>query len=287
MPAEALAVMAAFGIAAGDVIGRVAVRSSSAYTGGVFASAVGLVLFGALWLFLTSPVDINISGTLWFFLAGLVHPAFGYVIILHASRMIGIARTAAILGTAPAFTLIVSILFLDERPGWIVAAGTLCVICGVITISLEEGATGSIRRKSLGYPFLGAFLFGLVPVLRKAGMNHIPSPIFGMAASSLAGVVTLLAVAKLFPVGQRFNTEKRGLALYGIAGMLLATAVYLYFVALNKGTVSVLAPLLFTYPLFIIVISYLTIRKLERLTFRLVVGAILIVAGAVIITSLQ
>ena len=85
--------MAAFGIAAGDVIGRVAVRSSSAYTGGDFASAVGLVLFGALWLFLTSPVDINISGTLWFFLAGLVHPAFGYVIILHASRMIAVTYT--------------------------------------------------------------------------------------------------------------------------------------------------------------------------------------------------
>lgn len=287
MPAEVFAVMAAIGIAAGDVIGRVAVRSSSAYTGGILTSAVGLVLFGAPWLFLPSPVAVNIPGTLWFFLAGMVHPGFGIVIIFQAFRRIGVARTAAFLGTSPFFTLIVSMLFLGERPGWIVAAGTLFVVCGVVIISLEEGASGSIRRKDLGYPFLGAFLFGLVPVLRKAGMNHIPSPIFGMAASSLAGVVALVAVVKLFPPGERFIVWKKELALFSAAGVLLALGVYLYFVALNKGTVSVLAPLLFTYPLFVLIISYLSIRKLERLTIRLATGALLVVAGAAIITGLR
>jgi uncharacterized membrane protein len=67
--------------------------------------------------------------------------------------------------------------------------------------------------------------------------------------------------------------------------LIYALGVYWYFIALGRGNVSTLAPLIVIYPLFIIAIMATVFRRMERISLVLVSGAILIVAGAVIITG--
>ena len=51
--------------------------------------------------------------------------------------------------------------------------------------------------------------------------------------------------------------------------------------------VSVVIPLLFTYPLLILPMVHFVLRTLERISLRLVLGSGLIVAGAIAITGFR
>ena len=57
------------------------------------------------------------------------------------------------------------------------------------------------------------------------------------------------------------------------------TGVFLVLVALGLGDVSVVIPLAGTAPLFVLLLAYLFPSAVEKLGWRVVVGAVLIVLG--------
>ena len=124
LPPELLSILAAVGFAVGDVIGRFAVRHSPPFMGGFLSAVTGLVIFGLIWLAAPAAAALNAPGAFWFFLAGMFTPGFGFVGVLKSFERSGVARTAAMLGTSPFFGVLIAILFLGERPGWALAAGT-------------------------------------------------------------------------------------------------------------------------------------------------------------------
>jgi drug/metabolite transporter (DMT)-like permease len=285
--AEVLAVMTAITFAIGDVVARLAVRQSTPYTGAVLATVTGLVVFLLIALGTFSWEDFNLPGTLWFLGAGIFHPGLGVIALYKAFERVGVARTVAILGMSPLISVAIAVLFIGERPGPIVILGTFLIVLGVVFISQEE-AKGDRRLALLNlmWPVLTAVCFGAAPVLRKAGLLHFPSPVMGIVVSSIGGLAILVACVGFLPPGQRFSGNRLGAIQFTVCGLIYALAVYLYFVALGRGTVSIVVPLLFTYPLFVLIIVAVFLRKLERVTPRLVTGAVLTVAGAGIITGL-
>jgi DME family drug/metabolite transporter len=57
------------------------------------------------------------------------------------------------------------------------------------------------------------------------------------------------------------------------------------FIALSRADVSVIIPLLNTTPLFTVLFSSIFLRGMETITPRILLGAALMVAGVVVITS--
>ena len=66
--------------------------------------------------------------------------------------------------------------------------------------------------------------------------------------------------------------------------MVSATAQLLGYIALSKGDVSVVVPLINTNPLFIVLFSAVFLRDLETINARVAAGAVLIVSGIALIT---
>ena len=60
--------------------------------------------------------------------------------------------------------------------------------------------------------------------------------------------------------------------------------MFLNIVALSLGQVSVVAPLYGTAPLFVLLMTFIFLRGLETLTWRIVVGSVLIVFGVYLLT---
>lgn len=285
--AQTLAVVVAFIFAVGDIAGRLAVRHSTPYTGALLGTFAGLVLFALIALGSGSWEAVNLTGILWFVVAGVFYPGFGYIAIFKAFERVGVARTAAVLGMSPMISVTIAVLFLGERPGFFELCGTALIVLGVVSISLEkDDGEGGISFRKLLWPILTAVCFGATPILRKTGLQYLPSPVMGMLFSSLGGMFILLACIGFIPRAQRFSRHRLGAVQYILTGLIYALAVYLYFLALGKGAVSVVVPLVLTYPLFVLIIMALAFRKLERITPRLIVGAILTVAGAGVITGL-
>jgi len=71
------------------------------------------------------------------------------------------------------------------------------------------------------------------------------------------------------------------------AGAAENGAVFMNVVALSLGTVSVVAPLYGTAPIFVLFLSFFFLRGVETLSRRLVLGTLLIVLGVYLITALS
>lgn len=286
IPAEFLAIMTSISFAVGDVIGRLAVRHSTPYTGSLLGTIVSLVVFSLIALGAFSWTDFNWNGALWFLTAGVFYPGFGFITLFKGFERVGVARTTAIIGVSPLISTSIAVLFMDERPTWITLIGTILIVVGVLIISLEEDEAGKrMGAGDLVWPALSAICFGVTPILRKAGMNSLPSPVMGMVISSIGGMTVLLSCMRLIPRVQRFSFNVVGAAQYIVTGSIYALGVYWYFIALGRGNVSTLAPLIVIYPLFILAIMATAFRRMERLSLTLVFAACLTVAGAVVITG--
>ena len=58
-------------------------------------------------------------------------------------------------------------------------------------------------------------------------------------------------------------------------------------IALNNGPIVIVSPISATFPLVSLSLTYVFLKKVERLTFRVVVGSLFVVLGVVIIASIN
>ncbi len=77
----------------------------------------------------------------------------------------------------------------------------------------------------------------------------------------------------------------RSLASFIAAGVAENAGVFMTLVALKLGTVSVVAPISAVAPIFVLPLSMLFLRGIERLTARVVIGTAVVVLGVLLITA--
>jgi uncharacterized membrane protein len=154
------------------------------------------------------------------------------------------------------------------------------------TLVSAGGHRLGVRPGQLLLPVLSATCLGLVAVIRKVGLTDT-GPVVGFAVNVTTALVAFTAF--LLVSGQREAMACRGrsLALFIAAGIAENLSVLLVIVALSMGTVSVVAPLASVSPIFVLVLSLLFLRDIEALNGRIVLGTVLTVAGAGLITALR
>ena len=79
--------------------------------------------------------------------------------------------------------------------------------------------------------------------------------------------------------------SREGFMFYFCAALIATLAQVANFIALGRGQLSVIIPLLNTTPLFTVSFSAVFLRNVETVNLRVVLGAVLMVAGVVLITS--
>ena len=280
-----LALYSATAFACSEFAARIAVRYASPYTGALMQAVVHLIIFGLLALSISPRPDIFNAGGWWFFASGAFDPGLAVICYFAAFARIGVARSATVLGTSPIFSAAAAILFLGERPNAWVWLGTLTIVVGVGATAYEK--KGIAENKS-GYAFavLAAIMFAVSHTFRKIGLAYIPSSTTGMAIGNLGAVLALILVLPVMPAGSRLTLHPKGLALYFIHMLGIALALYMLMEGLRLGNVSVVIPLVHTFPLLVVLIAWIFLREKEQVTARLFLGSALIVAGAAVITGL-
>lgn len=130
-----------------------------------------------------------------------------------------------------------------------------------------------------------AVAYGTSQVLTRQLVGGLASPLVGSFIALAFGTFgfALLSLRSLGGRGERFW---RGAAYFAGAGIFSATGVLLLFTALERGQVVVISPVVATNPLFTLVMAAVLLRGVERITARVVVGAVLVVTGVVVLTVL-
>ncbi|HXJ77609.1 MAG TPA: DMT family transporter [Candidatus Methylomirabilis sp.] len=279
-----LALVAAFSSAGATIFIRQGLRGSSPFAGFWINLAVGTV---GLWTAVLATGGIGrvtATGFALFALAGLVGTVGGRLLRFVSIEKVGPSIAAALTNLNPLISSGLAILLLGERVTFAIVAGTVVIVAGTIVLS-GGGRQIGVRPAQLAIPLLSALCFGVVAILRKVGLNQM-----GAVTGSAVNVSTALVAftAFLLASGQRAAMTCRGrsLAHFIAAGVAENAGVFLNVVALGLGTVSVVAPLYGSAPIFVLLLSFFFLRGVEILSGRVVLGTLLIVSGVYLITAL-
>jgi drug/metabolite transporter (DMT)-like permease len=224
------------------------------------------------------------AGGLWpFLLAGVLAPGLSQLFFFQAVRAAGASRTSVVVGIAPLVAVALALLFLDEpaRPVLLIAA--LAIVAGSVTLGLEPERPEDFRRAGVVFALLTTLLFASRDdVLRWLATGTHVSPLPAAAVSMAGGAATLAAF-----LGARRRVTARALVPawrpFAVPGLLFGASYAFLFEAYYRGRVSVVSPLVATESLFGVLFAVLLLRQSEVVGRHVVLGAILIVAGAALI----
>ncbi len=285
MRPEFIAILSAMGWAGDAVLVRMGARTSSIIAAAFLSYSVAAFLFWA-YLFVSFPLHLLWStASIYFLLSGCLQPLLARILYYMGITRLGVSRAGPLRGVEPLVSIMLAVVFLQERPASFVYGGTVLIVASVWLISSRR--SGEVRWKLFDIVFpLGAALCAAVSQnLRKFGLLILPDPYVGAAISSSTSLVIfslfLLATGRIHLV----RSHRESLPFFGSAALVSAGAQLLNFAALTVGEVSAMVPLLNTTPLFTVLFSSLFLRDLETVTPRIILGAVVMVAGATIIAS--
>ena len=238
------------------------------------------------------PDTVSARGVGLFVAAGIVGEGVGRTSFILAVQRIGPSTATPIqTATYPALALVGGVLLFSETVTPLRVAGAGAIVAGIWALvggdGHSEAAAGRPARSGRWaylLPVVGGLAFAASDIVRKLGMVEIPHPAFG----ALAGNVTIVAVwALVLAFSPRVRTLAKpgpGWQWFLLTGVLAGLGVLSVFGALESGDVTVVGPIIMAQPLVVVVLSALFLRDLERLTWKLVMGAVLTVLGVVLIT---
>jgi drug/metabolite transporter (DMT)-like permease len=227
--------------------------------------------------------DLSLEDLWPFFLMGLLVPGLSQILFVYAVRGVGAARTAILVGAGPLISALLAIVFLDEPLQAGLVAGTVLVVGGGIALAGERVRPADFRAVGALLALVCAVLFGIRDnVVRWANEEGAPA---------LAATAVSLLAATLFVLVYVLVAHRDGLApklriaapAFASAGVTLGLAYAAVIVALDRGRVTVVAPLNATQSLWGVLLAALVFGSLEMIGRRTVLAGVLVVAGAVLI----
>jgi DME family drug/metabolite transporter len=218
------------------------------------------------------------AAVLAFVLGGLSGNALGRRWSFVSVQLLGASRSSAIRGISPLFTAIVAAIAFQETVTLQRWAAIGAIVVGAVLVTWQPGG-GRSQWLGTGVLYaLGAALgYGLRPVFVKYGLNLEGTPM----AASLIGSLAALAwvMAREDRKGIVFRPRELSFWYFLASAFLGAAGMASLFFAVAQGDLSFVYPLSSTGPLFAVVFTFLFLKGVERLTWRVVAGSVLIVAG--------
>ena len=222
-----------------------------------------------------------------FILAGVFSPALVRWLYFISLDRIGPSMSSSIISTGPAFTAIIAAVFLKEKLTVSVSFGIILIIGGIIIFERDISSNGKFavhHKKDLIFALLSAIFVGLAIVIRKMGLNILDQPIFGVTVGFTTSLVFYGVMCLIFK-GMRAAISlnfKNTVYLSG-AGVFLTAAWLVLFYALSYGDEIIVAPLASLHPVMVLGWSYLFFKDMEKITFKTLLGIVIVLIGVVLI----
>ena len=138
---------------------------------------------------------------------------------------------------------------------------------------------------TIGYAcgLVSGVFYGLWNVIAKYSVSGfgIPPFVFATLAFAFGTVMFLPLVGRTLP--KTVMTARRSATYFLLSGVASGSAIILMAFALERGDVVIISPTVSISPLITLVIAWVFLRQIERITLPLVIGALLVVGGVVLV----
>jgi uncharacterized membrane protein len=285
MRPEIVAIFSAMGWAGDSVLVRLGLRQSNIFAAMLVSYTVSV---SCIWTYIlmTTPLDfLRSRAMLYFLVSGCLQPLFARALYYEALIRLGVSRAGPLRGAEPLFATAIAVAVLHEQPTVPVYGGTVLIVGSIWAISSGPSEKSNWRLFDIFLPLGAALVSAISQSLRKQGLNILPDPF--VAAATVTSVTLTLFMIFLFVTKRtgKLRMGRESFLFFLIAALVAILAQISNFIALSRADVSVIIPLLNTTPLFTVLFSSLFLRGMETITPRIILGATLMVAGIITITS--
>lgn len=141
------------------------------------------------------------------------------------------------------------------------------------------------RANLLGYLFalVSALGYSAVTIIAKKGLLSYSSPVAAVSVSLFSGTL-FMALFSFRNVGGHSTRGKKGILFFLLSGAMAGVGQLAMYLALGQAPVVVVSPLTNVTPLLTILLVYVFLRGLEKVSPRVALAAVLVVAGVIMIS---
>jgi DME family drug/metabolite transporter len=286
--APVLAILSALLYSGSMIMARIGFKYLDTFSGVLISMGSSFLASLVLVIFFV-PLDRFTGWALLFFvLSGLSGPCIGRFMLFVGIKRVGSSTASTLYSIKPLFSAIAAVLILGEHLTLSIGVATVIMVCGLAIISTNE-SNGQIQKSwskiDLIFPIAAGAAYGISNVLRKIGLNINYDPLMGVVAQNVTALIFSLPLV-LFRKGEKQIVRKKnwGWAAFVVSGFFSVLGQLALFQALALGTVVIVSPLSAISPLFVIAMAIIFLRQLERVTWKIIVGALLIISGTLLLT---
>ena len=237
------------------VLTQFGLRTIRPFTGAVIALPITAVFFAAIFYQTAVWSDWDRESAATFAIVGLIFPVGITLLTFFLNSLVGPNLTGALGNLTPFFAMTSAIFLLNETPNGTQLVGAVGVCIGVML--LFNGNLHVDKRLlygASGLPLAAAALRGISQPLIKIGLIGWPSPV---AAVTIGYITSSLAIGlfAFFRGKKAVRLPLSGFAWFTATGLVNGLAVLLLYMALELGSVAVVAPLIACYPLFTLILN--------------------------------
>jgi drug/metabolite transporter, DME family len=248
--------------------------------GSAVIATLAFVLVAAAALASGSEFD---AGELWPFLAlGAFVPGLSQLLVVHAVQAAGASRAGILFGMAPLFSALIAIVAFGEPLRWPLAAGTLLVVAGGAALAWEAERPVDYRAYGAALAVTVAAAFGLRDNVARSAGESVAADALAQATALMLGASLVLLANLLRQRSARPRLRAAFLA-FASSAVVTALAQATLLEALDRGRVTVVAPLVGTGVLWTVVFAAIFLGRSELVGPRLVIVAVLVVAGGTLV----
>jgi DME family drug/metabolite transporter len=283
--AEYFSLQAALCFATSHILIRRGLKTSNALTGAFVSLGMTALILGLLVLFAT-PLSSFQTPAVWYFLAaGIFAPGLGRTLTYVGIEKVGVARSVPISNSSPMFASLLAVLLLEER--WMLQnfLGTTFVISGIAILSRSAHGQAEWRGLDLLYPVVAAMAFGISTNLRKLGLLVSNLPLMASALTAATAFIFSVCLVQARGGPRILALSRDNWKWFFAAGIANTSATLSVFYALSFGDVVVVEPLTASNPVFSLILSAIFLKDLERITPRVLLGALCTVTGTVLVVT--
>lgn len=289
-PGELLAIASSITFSVAQTFLRQGMRSVSPLSAALIVNGI-VSLGGFILSLLNGTLFTSKAETIfWYAAVGVAGPTIGRYCYLVGVSRIGLSRTVPISSAAPIWGTLFAILLLGETPTMMVVLGTLGIVIGVSILGIQDDKSQSFKswfQGALIFPLVASLAYAIAPIFAKLAYTHQMTPSVGMAVSFATANCILLLTKPILPGQNEIRGKKRGLLWVGGAGLIGICSSFMLWTAFTMASVSTALPLSRIAPIWVLILSYFFLGKLETINRKTVLATICVVAGGVLITAFR
>ncbi len=257
--------------------------------GGATAALIALIL--AAVVAAVSRIDLTGVGfdDVWpFLLIGVFVPGASQILYVHGIRHAGPSRSGVVIGTSPLLASLLALAFLDEPFSVPLAIGTLLIVAAGITLAYERRRPASFRAIGIGLALSVAIMIAFRDNLVRRLVGETDLPPLGRSVALLTGCCLLLLAYLAVTRGPRaLKGLQHTIRPFLPAGIFMGIVYITLIAALDRGKVTIVAPLNGTNALWTVVFAAILLRRTEAIGPRLFLAAALTVLGSALVTAFR